>query len=104
MTFDIDINSLLFIGISGHVKAVDKRTGEDVWQVSLPKTGFGLVNLLLEDGILYAGTVGLLFALDPMTGRTLWTHGLKGLGQGHIVFATVKSTANRPLMEPETVQ
>lgn len=79
---------LLFVGTNGCVRAVDKRTGEDVWDVSLPGTGYDIVSLLYEPGVLFAGSKGHLFALNPETGAFLWKNGLKGLGDEHMVLAS----------------
>lgn len=85
--------SLLFIGTNGHVRAVDKRTGKDVWEVSLPDTGFEIVSLLYESGVLYAASSGYVFALNPNDGSVLWKNELEGLGLEDVVLATaVKST------------
>ena len=82
---------LLFIGTHGHVTAINKKTGRKVWSTSLPKTGFHIVSLLYKDGVVYAGSNGYLFALDAADGSIEWSNGLKGLGHGHMVLATVWS-------------
>src|SRR5262245_44333443 len=61
---------LVYIGIKGHVLALDRGTGEEVWRAHLKGSGF--VNVTLERGVVLAGTHGVAFALDPVTGRTLW--------------------------------
>lgn len=86
-------HDLLYIGTHGHVTAVRKTSGRRVWSTSLPKTGYDLVTLLIEDGQLFAVSKGYLFALDPQTGRVLWTNGLKGLGHGFATLATLRSGA-----------
>lgn len=85
---------LIFVGTYGHVAAIDKRSGAELWRTSLPRGGFGLVSLLCEDGVLYAGAGGRLYALDQRTGKILWENGLEGLGMDLVCLATVRSTAN----------
>ena len=42
----------LFLGTHGHVIAVNKKDGEKVWSISLPRTGYSVVSILFEDGML----------------------------------------------------
>jgi outer membrane protein assembly factor BamB len=77
--------SLVFIGIGGNVVALDKSTGQEVWRTALKGRDF--VNVVLQDGDLYATNKGELFCLDPATGRIRWQNPLKGLGWGLITIA-----------------
>jgi len=80
----------LFLGTHGHVVALDKRDGRLVWDTSLPKTGYQVVALLVEDGFLLCGTAGRAFALDPLDGRVIWENELPGLGAGVVALATMQ--------------
>lgn len=82
---------LLVIGASGHVAAIDKATGTEIWRASLERTGWQLVSMLIEDGIVYAASAGRLFALDQDTGRVLWRNDLRGLGYGSVTMATSRT-------------
>jgi outer membrane protein assembly factor BamB len=75
----------LFIGIKGTVLALDRVSGQEIWRTDLLRSEF--VNLVLQDGDLYAATAGELYCLDPATGRTRWHNQLKGLGRGLIAIA-----------------
>lgn len=86
-----DPNELLFIGTHGHVIAVRKSDGETVWSTSLPKTGYSIVAIVPEDGMLLCGSGGHTFALDPTDGRILWTNSLKGMGSGITYLATMQN-------------
>lgn len=90
------LDQLLFIGTQGHVTAVSKEDGSDVWCTSLPKTGFRVVTLLFEDGVLFAGSNGSVFGLDPNDGSILWSKPLHSLGVGHMVLATIHGAAGLP--------
>ena len=79
---------MVFIGIHGTVVALDRATGEEVWRTSL-KGDF--VNVVLQDGDLYAAASGELFCLDPSTGHIRWQNELKGLGRGLVTIATTGS-------------
>jgi outer membrane protein assembly factor BamB len=45
------------------------------------------VNLVLQDGNLYAAASGELFCLDPAGGQIRWHNELKGLGFGLVSIA-----------------
>jgi outer membrane protein assembly factor BamB len=77
--------NLIFIGIKGTVVALDSSTGSEVWRSKLKGNDF--VNVVLQDGDLYATTKGELFRLDRATGKTRWQNPLKGLGLGLITIA-----------------
>jgi len=74
-------SNLLYIGIRGSVLALDRATGQTVWATKL-KGGGDFVNLVLEDGELYATSRGVVFSLDAATGNVRWTNPLKGYGFG----------------------
>ena len=84
---------LIFVGTSGYVRAVERKTGADVWTANLPSTSTHIVTLLLADGVLYAGASGQLFALDPLTGAIRWHNGLTGLGYKHMTLATSRASS-----------
>jgi len=70
----------LFIGIRGAVLAIDRTNGQEVWRS--PLKGRDFVNLVLEDGDLYAATQGELFCLELSTGHVRWHTQLKGAQAG----------------------
>jgi outer membrane protein assembly factor BamB len=86
------IDDLLYVGIHGHVTALRKRDGEQAWRTSLPRAGYGIVTILVQDGVIYAISGGHLFALNAHTGDVLWTNGLKGLGNGSAILATTRAS------------
>lgn len=74
----------LFLGVGGHVVAIDAATGEETWRTRLKATTFTTV---WSDGNrVYAGAQGELFCLDAATGQVLWHNPLKGLGRGIVAF------------------
>jgi outer membrane protein assembly factor BamB len=91
-------HDLLFIGTYGHVRALDKKTGQDRWQTNLSSTGYEVVTLLHEDGVLFAGTCGHVFALDAATGVILWRNDLIGLSHKHMTMATTLADTARMLI------
>jgi outer membrane protein assembly factor BamB len=72
--------SVVFSGIKGHVVALDRATGAELWRTKLKGADF--VNLATDGVYLIAGTSGEVFCLDPATGSVLWRNPMKGLGFG----------------------
>ena len=94
------ISDLIFIGIKGSVIALDRASGEQVWATHLK--GYDFVNVLVENGTLFATCYGEVFCLNPLTGEGLWHNRLKGLGTGLATIATegaVQSTLTAVLAE-----
>jgi outer membrane protein assembly factor BamB len=83
----------IYIGMKGHVLAIDRSTGAEAWRAKLK--GGGFVTLHREDRMIFAGTQGELFCLDADSGRVLWHNRLKGMGLG--ILAILGSTVT-----PET--
>jgi outer membrane protein assembly factor BamB len=78
------LSDRLFIGIGGHVVAVDPSTGEEVWRTKLKTSA--VTTVTVAGGVLYGAAGGELFRLDPATGDILWRNRLKGLGMGVVAF------------------
>ncbi len=79
------MQSLVFIGIRGHVVALDRATGSERWRTRLK--GSGAVLLVLDAGRLVATTGGSAFCLDAATGAIAWSNPLRGLGFGIATIA-----------------
>jgi outer membrane protein assembly factor BamB len=79
-------NDLIYIGIGGNVVALHRATGDESWRV--PLKGIDFVNVVLQDGDLFASTKGELFCLDPASGAIRWQNPLKGLGRGLVTIAS----------------
>ncbi|HWP37869.1 MAG TPA: PQQ-binding-like beta-propeller repeat protein [Gemmatimonadales bacterium] len=76
---------VVFVGVGGHVVAVDGTTGAELWRTKLK--GATLTTLLVRGGRIYGGANGELFCLDASTGEILWHNKLKGLGTGIVAFS-----------------
>jgi putative pyrroloquinoline-quinone binding quinoprotein len=83
--------NLVFGGIKGKVVALDRSTGTEVWRTDLKGSDF--VNLVLDNGDLFATTKGRLYRLDPDTGNVLWCNELPGLGWGIVTLAGASQVA-----------
>ena len=82
----------VFVGTYGHVVAIDQENGETVWKVSLPRTGFSIASIIVENGQVLCGSGGRVFALEPETGEILWSNGMPGMGHGYVLLATAQSS------------
>ncbi len=72
---------LLYVAFNSRVIALDRDTGEIVWNWKSPK-GSGFVSVLLDGDRLIASVQGYMYCLDPLTGSLLWSNPLKGMGIG----------------------
>ncbi len=74
-------DSLVFVGFNSRVVALNRNTGELVWDWKSPK-GSGFVAVLLDGDRLIVSIQGYTYCLDPNTGIGLWSNPLSGLGVG----------------------
>ena len=78
-----DLDRVVFVGLNARVAALDRRTGEVVWQWRSPKPRSGYVSLLLlDDRQLIASVNGYTYCLHPRTGQQEWVNELTGFGTG----------------------
>ncbi|HEV7239012.1 MAG TPA: PQQ-binding-like beta-propeller repeat protein [Thermoanaerobaculia bacterium] len=75
----------LYIGLGGHVLAIDRATGAEIWRCKLRSSSF--VTIAVEPDAIYAGANGELFCIDPATGSIRWHNKLKGLGISVVAFS-----------------
>ncbi len=75
------MSELIYVGFNSRIAALDRATGELVWDWKAPY-GSGFVALLLDGEQLIASVQGYTWALDPSTGDTRWENQLKGFGYG----------------------
>jgi len=74
----------IYIGVGGHVVAIDTTTGEELWRTKLKRSSY--VTILVRLDAVYGAASGELFCLDPATGTIRWQNRLPGLGVGVIAF------------------
>jgi len=74
----------LYVGVGGHVVALDRATGAEMWRRHLHSRLF--VTVRFDARGLFAGCRGEAFRLDPATGDILWRNELPGLGLGVLCF------------------
>ena len=74
------IDSHVYVGIKGHVLALDGATGTERWRTKLKGSDF--VHVVSDGTRLFAAVRGELFCLDGATGAVLWHNRLAGMGHG----------------------
>ncbi len=78
----LTIQDLAFVGFHSRVLALDRDTGEIVWDWKSPKGTSSHVAVLLDGDRLIVSVQGYMYCLDPISGRQLWYNPLKGYGTG----------------------
>ena len=87
------IADLAFVGLNSRVFALDRYTGELVWQWKSPE-GTGYVFVLLDGDRLIVSVMGYIYCLDPVFGQEVWRNPLKGFGVGVTSLATAHGQSN----------
>ena len=89
---DRSVADLVFVGFNSRIVALDRYTGDVVWDWKSPK-GSGFVSLLLDGDRLIASVNGYMYCLDPLYGQFVWENPLKGLGTGVTSLATIRGSS-----------
>jgi hypothetical protein len=76
---------MVFVGVKGTVTALDRESGERVWETALKGSDF--VNVMQQGSDLFAASRGRLYRLDPASGDILWLNELPGMGYGIVTIA-----------------
>ena len=74
------IDSYVYIGIKGHILALDGATGTERWRTKLKGADF--VHVASDGSRLFAAVRGEVYCLDGATGSVIWHNKLSGLGMG----------------------
>ena len=91
---DRALEDLVFVGFNSQIIALDRFTGEVVWDWKAPKGRASYVALLLDGDRLIASVQGYVYCLDPIFGQQVWENPLKGFGLGIGSLATVRGGTN----------
>jgi outer membrane protein assembly factor BamB len=87
----------VYVGLNSRVAAVDRRSGETLWQAKLKGVlsgGTGFVTVLADGGRVFACTSGELSCLDAATGQILWRNKLPGFGYGIAALGVAGNASN----------
>ena len=86
------VNDLVFVAFGKRVVALDRYTGENVWEWSAPKGG-GYISILLDGDRLIVSAMGYMYCLEPLFGQEVWNNPLEGLGTGVPCLASASGGA-----------
>ena len=75
------IQDIVFVGFNSRVAALDRYSGEIVWDWKAPK-GTGFPSMLLDDDRLIVSVLGYTYCIDPLFGQQVWNNDMKGFGMG----------------------
>ena len=89
------LDQLLFVGFNSRVAALNRDTGQTLWQWKCPK-GMGYTTVLLDGDRLIVSVGGYTYCLDPLTGQQWWFNPLPGMGTGVLSLASARGTAPNP--------
>jgi len=81
-----DTQTVVYVGIGGHVVAVDLASGQEIWRRKVKTSQLTTVTLVEDRLLVTAG--GELFCLDRSTGEVRWHNRLKRLGAGLVTLAS----------------
>lgn len=73
---------LVFLGFNSRVLALDRETGEIVWEWKSPKGKGSYVAVLVDGDRLMVSVQGYTYCLDLNSGAQIWENHLKGYGLG----------------------
>ena len=82
------VGDLVYVGLNRKVIALDRYSGQLVWEWKAPR-GRGFVSLLLDGDRLVAAVSGYIYCLDPLYGQVVWENPLEGYGMGFTTLASV---------------
>ncbi len=94
----MEIEDLVFVGFNKRTAALDRQSGEIIWEWRAPK-GHGYVSLLLDRDRLLVAVQGYTYCLDPRTGQQLWLNPMKGFGHGVTSIASVTGHTDQTILQ-----
>lgn len=94
-------DQLLYVGIKGRILALNRTSGEEVWQGRMK--GSQMVSVLVDGDQVFGAASGEIYAFDATTGHLLWHNSLPGFGINLASLATVGSSS-RALLQQKALQ
>ena len=82
----MESNSILLVGIKGHVVCVRKSDGVELWRTHL--RGSDTTSIVRDDDTAFAATKGHVYALNLSDGEVRWVNDLPRLGYGACTMGT----------------
>ena len=91
------LDQLVFVGFRSRVVALDRDSGDLVWEWKSP-AGRYYVALLVDGDRLIVSVQGYTYCLDPLTGAEVWRNALKGFGIGVPSISSVNGSSSHPAL------
>ena len=91
------LSDLIFVGFNKRVAAMDRHTGQVIWDWKAPK-GSMYVTLLLDGDQLIVSVNGYMYALRAMTGVQLWMNTMSGFGSGVTCLTSERGSSSSHLL------
>ena len=88
----MNTTDLVYVGFHKRVAALNRRTGEMVWQWQAAK-GMSYLTLLVDRDTVIVSVDGYMYGLEASSGRELWFNPMKGFGTGVASIASVNGAA-----------
>lgn len=87
----MQVTDLVYVGLLSRVAALDRQTGEIIWQWQAAK-GSSYLTLLVDRDLVIVSVDGYTYGLDAATGRERWFNPMKGFKTGVASIATAHSS------------
>ncbi|HVC95347.1 MAG TPA: PQQ-binding-like beta-propeller repeat protein [Pirellulales bacterium] len=87
------LEDFAFVGFNSRVAALDRNTGERVWDWKA-SNGSGFVAVLLDGDRLIVSVQGYTYCLAALTGKQLWYNALDGMGVGVPCLASIRGSTH----------
>jgi len=87
----MNINELIFTGFNHRVAALNRNSGNLIWQWRAPQ-GTQYTTLLLDGDVLIVSVDGYMYGLNPYSGDLLWSNPMSGFGTGVASLVSVNGT------------
>jgi len=87
------VEELVFVGFNKQVIALDRYTGDKVWDWKSSK-GSGYPAVILDGDRLIVSVSGYTYCLEPTTGAVVWENELKGFGTGIASIVSVRGCSS----------
>jgi outer membrane protein assembly factor BamB len=88
------IEDLVFVGFNKQIIALDRYSGEKVWDWKASK-GTGFPAMLLDGDRIIVSVQGYTYCLEPTTGSEVWFNELKGYGTGIANIISINGSSSK---------
>ncbi|MBT4529610.1 MAG: PQQ-binding-like beta-propeller repeat protein [Phycisphaerae bacterium] len=90
----IKIEDLVLVGFNKQVIALDRYSGNKVWEWKA-SNGAGFPAILLDGDRVIVSVQGYTYCLEPISGSEVWMNELKGHGTGTANLVSVRGSSSQ---------